>query len=77
MSERTFQRHYRQATGVTPARALERLRVEAAQRHLCDSREPLKRIAKRCGFGSEDTMRRSFLRIAGVLPQDYRRRFSP
>jgi transcriptional regulator GlxA family with amidase domain len=77
MSERTFLRRYREATGVTPAKALERLRVEAAQRLLCDSGDPLKRIATRCGFGSEDTMRRSFLRVAGVLPQDYRRRFSP
>jgi len=70
-------RRYREATGSTPAKALERLRVEAAQRQLCDSRDALKRIATRCGFGSEDTMRRSFLRIAGVAPQDYRRRFSP
>jgi transcriptional regulator GlxA family with amidase domain len=77
MSERTFLRRYRQATGVTPARAIERLRVEAAQRQLCESGDPVKRIARRCGFGSEDTMRRSFLRVAGVAPGDYRRRFSP
>ena len=77
MSERTFLRRYREATGGTPARAIERLRVEAAQRQLCESRDALKRIALRCGFGSEDTMRRSFMRVAGVLPQDYRRRFSP
>ena len=76
MSERTFLRRYREATGGAPAKAVERLRVEAARRRLCESREPLKRVALRCGFGSEDAMRRSFLRLAGVLPQDYRRRFS-
>jgi transcriptional regulator GlxA family with amidase domain len=76
MSDRTFLRRYKQATGSTPAKAVERLRVEAAQRQLCDSGERTKRIALRCGFGSEETMRRSFMRIARVTPQDYRDRFS-
>jgi transcriptional regulator GlxA family with amidase domain len=76
MSERSFSRHYAEATGQTPARAIERLRVEAARRLLLDSRTPVKRIAQRCGFGSEETMRRSFLRLLAVTPQDYRSRFA-
>jgi transcriptional regulator GlxA family with amidase domain len=75
MSERSFSRHYVQATGMTPARAVERLRVEAARRLLSDSRLPVKRISQRCGFGSEETMRRSFLRLLAATPQDYRARF--
>jgi transcriptional regulator GlxA family with amidase domain len=75
MSERSFSRHYAQATGMTPARAVERLRVEAARRLLSDSRLPVKRISQRCGFGSEETMRRSFLRLLAATPQDYRARF--
>jgi transcriptional regulator GlxA family with amidase domain len=76
MSERSFSRHYLEATGVTPGRAVERLRVEAARRLLADSGLPVKRISQRCGFGSEETMRRSFLRVLAVTPQDYRARFS-
>jgi transcriptional regulator GlxA family with amidase domain len=76
MSERSFSRHYAEATGLTPARSIERLRVEAARRLLTDSRLPIKRISQRCGFGSEETMRRSFLRVLSVTPQDYRLRFS-
>jgi transcriptional regulator GlxA family with amidase domain len=76
MSERSFSRHYAEATGQTPARAIERLRVEAARRLLSESRTPVKRIAQRCGFGSEETMRRSFLRLLAVTPQDYRARFT-
>jgi transcriptional regulator GlxA family with amidase domain len=76
MSERSFSRHYAEATGQTPARAIERLRVEAARRLLSESRLPVKRIAQRCGFGSEETMRRSFLRLLTTTPQDYRARFS-
>jgi transcriptional regulator GlxA family with amidase domain len=42
---------------------------------LSDSQLPIKRIAQRCGFGSEETMRRSFFRLLSVAPQDYRARF--
>ena len=75
MSERSFSRHYAESTGLTPARAIEQLRVEAARGLLLESRQPIKRIAQRCGFGSEETMRRSFLRLLAVTPQDYRSRF--
>jgi transcriptional regulator GlxA family with amidase domain len=76
MSERSFSRHYADATGQTPARTVERLRVEAARRLLSETRLPVKRISQRCGFGSEETMRRSFLRVLAATPQDYRSRFS-
>jgi transcriptional regulator GlxA family with amidase domain len=76
MSERSFSRHYLEATGRTPARAVEAMRAEAARQMLSDSRLPVKRIAVRCGFGSEETMRRSFQRLLAVSPQDYRARFS-
>lgn len=76
MSERSFSRHYVEATGLTPGRAVERLRVEAARRLLAESRLPVKRVAQRCGFGSEETMRRSFVRLLAATPQDYRARFS-
>jgi len=76
MSERSFIRHYTEATGFTPARAVEKLRVEAVRHLLSDTRLPTKRIAARCGFGSEETMRRSFVRLLAATPQDYRARFS-
>jgi transcriptional regulator GlxA family with amidase domain len=76
MSERSFSRHYAESTRLTPARAVERLRVEGARRLLLETRLPVKRISQRCGFGSEETMRRSFLRLLATTPQDYRARFS-
>ena len=75
MSERSFSRRYAEATGMTPARAIERLRVEAARRLLAETRLPVKLIARRCGFGSEETLRRSFLRLLAAGPQAYRARF--
>ena len=76
MSERSFSRHYAEATGLTPARAIERLRVQGARHLLSETRLPVKRISQRCGFGSEETMRRSFLRLLDTTPQDYRARFT-
>jgi transcriptional regulator GlxA family with amidase domain len=75
MSERSFARRYRAATGTTPSRAVERLRVEAAREALGATRRSIKDVARRCGFGSEETMRRSFLRMLAVAPRDYRQRF--
>ena len=53
------------------------MRVEAARQLLVGRRMPVKRVAERCGFGSEETMRRSFLRQIGTnatgLPLTLRR----
>ncbi|MGE8067537.1 GlxA family transcriptional regulator [Pseudomonas sp. NPDC089569] len=76
MSERSFIRHYRADTGQTPARAIEQIRVETARRLLGDTGLPIKRIALQCGFGSEETLRRSFQRAMDVTPQAYRERFA-
>jgi len=76
MSERTFLRRYSEATGQTPARSVEKMRVEAARQLLATTRIPIKRVAARCGFGSEETLRRAVLRNMGVTPSEYRARFS-
>lgn len=76
MSERSLLRHYRTHMGVTPARAVEKMRVEAACQLLATTRDPVKRIARRCGFRSEETMRRSFFRQVAIAPHEYRARFS-
>lgn len=75
MSERSFSRHYLGVTGITPVRALEKLRLEAARQLLSESRQSIKSIARRVGFGTEETMRRTFIRHLGTSPQDYRQRF--
>jgi transcriptional regulator GlxA family with amidase domain len=76
MSVRTFVRRYGAATGQSPARAVERLRVEAAQRMLAGSGMTIKRVAQRCGFGTEETMRQSFQRLLAIAPREFRSRFA-
>jgi transcriptional regulator GlxA family with amidase domain len=74
MSPRSFSRHYQHATGRTPARAVEQFRVEAARRML-EQGVSVTGASLRCGFGSQETMRRSFLRMLDISPQAYRERF--
>jgi transcriptional regulator GlxA family with amidase domain len=75
MSPRHFARAFRAETGLTPARYVERVRLEAARRSLEDTSEPITSVAAACGFGTAETMRRVFLRTLDVGPAEYRRRF--
>jgi transcriptional regulator GlxA family with amidase domain len=75
ISPRHFARAFAAETGVTPARYVERVRLEAARRRLEDGAEPIARVAEACGFGTAETMRRVFLRTLDVGPAEYRRRF--
>lgn len=75
MSPRNFARVFLEETGMTPAKFVEKARVDEARRALEDSRLSLEEIADASGFGSAERMRRTFQRHLNVVPQDYRRRF--
>jgi transcriptional regulator GlxA family with amidase domain len=75
MSPRNFSRIFAKEVGLTPARFVERARVDAARRLLEESTASVEEIAGRCGFGTAETMRRSFLRAVHVSPSEYRLRF--
>lgn len=73
MSPRNFARAFRLDTGMTPAKAIERLRIDHARALLDDSAGPsVEEIARRSGFGEAERMRRSFFRIFGRPPQAFR-----
>jgi transcriptional regulator GlxA family with amidase domain len=75
MSERNFARCFNAEVGVTPARYVERVRVETARRLLEDTDDGVEAIAAAAGFGTAETMRRTFLRLLRTNPTEYRRRF--
>lgn len=75
MCERHLTRLFVQHTGTTPGRFVERVRVEAARGLLERGGLGVRTVAARTGFGSEETLRRAFLRVLGVAPSDYRARF--
>lgn len=72
MSIRNFERVFTRELGRTPSQYILQARVEAARYRLERSDRGLKQIAAACGFGSADVMRRSFARLVGVTPNQYR-----
>jgi transcriptional regulator GlxA family with amidase domain len=73
LSPRQFSRAFRAETGQAPAKAIERLRVEAARVLIEEGRHSIDVIADETGFGNSERMRRSFLRVLGLPPQTIRR----
>ena len=73
MSPRHFARAFAAETGVTPAKAVERLRLEAAKVRVESGHEPIDRVAEAAGFRDPERMRRAFLRAFGQPPQALRR----
>jgi transcriptional regulator GlxA family with amidase domain len=74
MSPRNFFRVFSHEIGITPARFVERARVEAARQLLEDTRAGVDAIAARCGLRTAETMRAAFQRVLGVSPLAYRAR---
>jgi transcriptional regulator GlxA family with amidase domain len=74
MSPRHFARAFGEELGVTPAKYVEQQRFDAAAELLSAGEQSVERIAELCGFGSAETMRRVFVRRAGIGPAEYRRR---
>jgi len=73
MSARNFARAFRAETGVTPAKAIEQLRLEVARGRIESTSEPLDQIAMTTGFQDPERMRRAFVRAFGQPPQGMRR----
>jgi transcriptional regulator GlxA family with amidase domain len=73
LSPRQFSRAFREETGQTPAKAVERLRLETARLMLEESRHTIEQIANATGFSDLRRMREAFQRVFGQPPQAFRR----
>ena len=75
MSPRNFARVFQAETGMTPAKFVEKARIDAARHLLGTTDGRVESVAVKAGFGDAERMRRAFIRNLGVNPQDYRERF--
>lgn len=73
MSPRNFSRAFTREMGMSPAKAVERLRLEVARERVENSPEPIEKISAALGFNDPERMRRAFLRAFGQPPQAMRR----
>ncbi|MFB6781241.1 GlxA family transcriptional regulator [Streptomyces sp. NPDC056352] len=77
LSPRHFARAFQTETGMTPGRYVDRVRIEHARRLLEDTTDGVAGIARTCGYGTPEAMRRAFIKTLGTAPAEYRRRFRP
>jgi len=77
MSPRTMHRLFLREVGMPPARFIERARVDLARRLLEESDLRVAAVARRCGMGSEERLRRAFHRVVGMSPRSYQARRRP
>ncbi|MFD6444118.1 GlxA family transcriptional regulator [Promicromonospora sp. NPDC060204] len=75
MSVRTFTRRFRDETGESPGQWLTRQRVEHARTLLESTSLPVEQVARRCGFGTAQSLRAHLTTALGVTPSAYRRTF--
>ncbi|MGW6653273.1 helix-turn-helix domain-containing protein [Streptomyces rubiginosohelvolus] len=75
LSPRHFARAFREETGTTPGRYVDRVRLEHARRLLEDTSDSVERIAGASGYGTPEAMRRAFVKALATAPGEYRRRF--
>src|SRR5690348_2841905 len=76
MSARHFRRVFAETFGMTPARFVEKLRLEQACLRLTQGKTSIERVAAGVGFNSADAFRRAFRARYGATPNEYRERFS-
>jgi transcriptional regulator GlxA family with amidase domain len=75
LSERHFSRVFKAEVGASPADHIEAVRLEAACRLLESTHASIEQVASTCGFGTAETMNRSFRRRLGITPGQHRRHF--
>jgi len=75
MSPRNFSRVFCHEIGMTPAKFVERTRLEAARNMMLRSDQPMESVAGKCGFNNAEQMRRTFQRFLNITPQEYRANF--
>jgi transcriptional regulator GlxA family with amidase domain len=75
LSPRQFARAFSAETGVPPGKHVAAVRLEAARRMLEDPGRGITQVARACGYGTPEAMRRAFVQSLGVPPASYRHRF--
>lgn len=75
MSPRNFARVFLRELRVTPAKYINRLRLDNACRHLVETQMSLEEIAYYCGLKTGENLRRQFITVLDVTPSQYRKRF--
>jgi transcriptional regulator GlxA family with amidase domain len=77
MSPRNFARVFQREVGLTPGAYVEAVRLERARVALETTDAAVEEVARTCGFGTVESLRRAFARRLGLSPSEYRNHFRP
>ena len=75
MSPRNFARVFLREMNITPAKYIEKIRLETACRYLVEKQSTQNEIAIQCGFKTSENMRRLFMKTYETTPAEYKRKF--
>ncbi len=75
ISERSFNRRFKRATGLAPMEYVHTLRLEEAKQLLESGEEPVEAVAQQVGYEDAAFFGRLFRRKVGITPAQYRKRF--
>ncbi|MCP4020573.1 MAG: helix-turn-helix domain-containing protein [Desulfobacteraceae bacterium] len=76
MSRRTFERRFKNATGDSPLRYLQRVRIENAKNLLEKGQKTFDEITYHVGYGDSSTFSRIFKKTTGLSPNLYKKKYS-
>ena len=76
ISRRNFSRRFIKATGNTPVEYVQRVKVEAAKKHLEKGRKTISEVMFDVGYTDDKAFRQVFKKVTGLSPLDYRMKFA-
>ena len=76
LTERTLLRRFKKTTGHNPSEYIQQLRTDKAKQILRTSNISIEDVAWKVGYKDSTAFRRTFLKITGLTPREYRNRFS-
>ena len=76
LGRRNFERRFKKATSNTVAEYIQRVKIEAAKMSLESSRENVNEVMYNVGYSDNKAFRRTFKKITGLSPVDYRNKYS-
>lgn len=76
LTERTFSRRFKQATGQSPGQYLQTIRIEQARKILETQNWPLEKIVQEVGYDDLSSFSRLFKKNCGLSPSQYRLKFT-
>ncbi|MDB5127830.1 GlxA family transcriptional regulator [Mucilaginibacter sp.] len=76
IGKRHFERRFKKATNNSPLEYIQRVKIEAAKKHLESSRKNINEVMYDVGYSDTKAFRTVFKKITGLSPVEYRNKYN-